>query len=764
MSAALSTYTRVACGLLLACGGCRRAAEQTALDLAREAGIATRQSRLEIVSFGAPAAEAHQMSGFVWAEATPAEDGFSWVEPKAELVFGWPQPRPRTLVLDLAPWPGLAGQRVAVAVNDVPAAEAALEQQRKRYSFLLPAEAQRPGRNVVTLTFGQASAPQKPLRKRFAAVAYGLVAAAAEDPALVGFAAAGTPPPISVSKRDDGSLRLLQAAPTTLRFAVQAPEAATLRFTPALHETARAPGARVTMRVSLETETGPARTLWSQTFDAQHPAGREVSLSLGVPAGTPARLGLEVTSGPDERFAWAVWGAPRLLGRGAVDPLRETLESGRAATAQGSSLRASLAGCNVVLILLDAAGARHFSSYGYSRQTTPEIDRQAAEGAVFEQAYSPVGFTLLAVSSLWTSQHPDQHHNGVPYNARLPGSAKTLAELLSANGVHTAAFVANAFAGTAYGLDQGFSQFEEIYRTHPRAGAEIFPELMRDWLKDHRNERFFAYLHFREPHFPYDPHPPYNTLFGPAGPLSHAARTKLDWSIDVNWKRATASPAEVENLSRLYDGNLRYADDQIAALREALKEAGIWDRTVVMVTGDHGDALHEHGFIGHLNWVYADVVHIPLILHWPKGRGPAGVRVKGLVDLTDVAPTIADIFGIDPPESFRGRSLLPLVTGAPGKAAVLARTAEDQPKYALRHDRYLYIYYSSRGEDELYDLTADPGETHDISDASALRCDWYRQTLHRWILEQRRGPRATTEKVELSAEQKENLRALGYVQ
>ncbi len=738
---------------------CRRAEAPPLLDLAREVAVATCDSRLEIVMFGSIAAEAHELSGFAWNAAAAGEDGGAWAEPRAEILFEWPAPRPRTLVLDLAPLPELASQAVAVEANGVAVGRVALGRGRARHAFFLPAEAQRAGRNVVALLFDQGSTPQKHLHRRVAAIAYGYVAGPAEDPALAGYAKPGAPPALA-AETVDGVTRLVQASPSTLRYAFAAPDDAVLRFTPALHDRSRTPGARVRLSVTLETDGQPARTLWAQTMDAGT-RGREIALPLGLPGGTPARIGLAVDA--DGPTAWATWRAPCLTGRGRLDPLRAQPQVAAAVGERARALASSLAGCNVVMIVLDAAGARHFSAYGYGRPTTPAIARLASEGALFEEAYSPVGFTVLAMSSVWTSEYPEEHHNGVPYNARLDDQAQTLAETLAARGVHTAAFVDNASAGPAFGLDQGFGDMDELYLRGPH-GAEIFPRLAGAWIEQHRGDRFFAYLHFREPHFPYTPPPPYDTLFGPEGPLARARRGEIEWFTAVNWKRASISDAQVEHLGRLYDGNLRYADEQIAALRRRLEAAGVWERTVVLVTADHGEALHEHDFIGHQQQLYADVVHVPLVVRWPKGRGPAGVRVRALVDLLDIAPTIAEIFGAPRPAGFRGRSLLPVVLGAPGKDAVVARSAEEQPKYALRHDRYHYIYHSARGEDELYDLAADPAETRDLSDGAPVRSDWYRQTLHRWIADERRLPRAAARTATLSADQQENLRSLGYVQ
>jgi arylsulfatase A-like enzyme len=288
------------------------------------------------------------------------------------------------------------------------------------------------------------------------------------------------------------------------------------------------------------------------------------------------------------------------------------------------------------------------------------------------------------------------------------------------------------------------------------------------WLAANRDRRFFAYLHFREPHFPYDPEPPFDTKFGPDGPIPKAVRRSEPFFRDVNQGRRPFSEAEREHLVRLFDGNLAFADQEVGALRRAMEAEGLWERTVVIVAADHGEELFERGWIGHNVHVYEPSVRVPLIVRFPKGSGPSGKRLSALADLLDVAPTIADILGArgkgGSDREFQGRSLLPVIEGAPGKPAVLSRTVWDRPRYALRDERYKYVYYTQTGEEWLYDLEADPGETRDAGPSEPLRAAYYRQALHAWTLQlARRGP-SGAEQAELSREQCENLRSLGYVQ
>jgi arylsulfatase A-like enzyme len=422
---------------------------------------------------------------------------------------------------------------------------------------------------------------------------------------------------------------------------------------------------------------------------------------------------------------------------------------------------------NVVLVILDAARARQFGAYGYGRPTTPEIDRIAAEGVLFENAYTPAVYTLGAMASVWTSQQPDRHHDDVSFASPLPKDRLTLAEVLSGQGIFTAGFVATAVPGGFNGFDQGFAEFRELWR-EVGSRADVFRQVIPPWLLRNKDRRFFAYLHYREPHFPYDPEPPFDTRFGPDGPIPKRDRRDMDFFRDVNQGRRPFSAEEREHLVRLYDGNLAYVDQEVGALRRAFEAAGVWDKTVLIVSADHGEALGEHGWIGHNVEVYEPSARIPLVVRFPGGSGPRGVRVKGLVDLLDLAPTVADIFGVrdkgGADREFQGQSLLPLMTGAMGKPLVLSRTIWDRPRYALRDAHRTYMYETATGIERLFDPALDPGETKDLSRTERLRTAYYRQTLLEWTRGLARTARSRGgASGAMTRGQCENLKSLGYL-
>jgi arylsulfatase A-like enzyme len=735
-----------------ACGG---APPQLALDLAHRASSAEWRTPWDAVLPGTPQAEPRRTLGLQPFAGGPLADAAATAEREVELLLRWPEPAPRSAVLDIAPGTGLAGQTARVLLNGEPIGSFALADGRGRYRVELPEAAQRPRANRLGLAFTRAD------ERGVAALLYGVVIGPAADERLGELVAPGAPPPLTVAGSGE-TAEIVHVASSTLRFAFLAPPGAELRFRPELRENrADVP---VAFSVLLEDPAGPERVLWQHTLSLRSTPPGEQRVPLGVAAGTPLRLSLRLEA---ERCAWGRWRAPRVMGSQPADllaPARTAERDDRRADA----LRRALDASNVLLLILDAASARRSSLYGHAHRTTPELDRLASEGVSFERAYTPAVFTRAAMASLWTSRYPEQ--GLTREDLRLAPDRLTLAELLRAHGVATAGWVANPNAGAAAGLERGFAEFHPVYTQPGRPGGAVRADAVTTqvarWLAERPAGRFFAYAHFREPHFPYDPPPPFDTLFGPDGPLPRHAREDKSWTIRVSLGRQAATPAELEHLRRLYDGNLAYVDSQIGELRRALERAGLWERTLVIVSADHGEELLEHGFIGHNEQVYQETAWIPLVMRFPRGTAPAGLRVPALVDLVDLAPTIADVFGVmgrgGSAAAFQGRSLLPSVLGAPGKAATVSRSIAKRPAYSLTDGRYKFLLDVRRGAQELYDLSLDAREQDDLGQREPLRLAAFREALQRFMLDH--AGRAGSEPARpLAPEELEQLKALGYL-
>lgn len=737
--------------------GCHRRDEALVYDLVRAVPAAEAEFPWEYLAFGTLASAPFQEKGFERTPGGPFTDSHAAVRGRPQVLLRWGEPQPRRVVLDAAPLPGSAGASAEVRLNNTPIGRLVLEEGRRRYAFALPAEAQRRGGNRLHLEFAAADGTKAAASAgSLTARLYSLSVGRADDADLEWLGREGAPPALGIVQGET-SRGVVQAGPSAVRFSLRMPRRAQLRFTPELHPRARAAGAAVVFSVAVSDSGGTEREVWRRRIAARDNRVQEVVLDLPVAAAAPAHLVLRVSADGGLRPAWGVWQGLRVMG----DPEGMVADAGDATiAANDTGGRPETSGASVLLIILDAAGAHHFGCYGYARRTTPEIDRIAAEGVVYERAYSPAVFTRSSMASVWTSQYPDQHRVGIDEDMGLSPQRATLAEMLSARGVHAAGFIGNPVA-RGFGLDRGFAEFHSVYTQKVNLGevthADAFRKVLPGFFAGRKADRFFAYVHYLEPHFPYDPPPPFNTMFGPDAPLSLTQRREKEWFWAVNEGRTAPTTEEIQHLVRLYDGGLAYVDGEVGFLRRTLEQAGLWDRMLVIISADHGEGLREHGWIGHMKQVHEEVAHVPLIVRYPAGKGPRGSRVKEVVGLLDLAPTIADALGVTvPPGTFVGRSLL---RGAGSR--VITRNTEPVPTYAVTEDRYRLIFRTADRATELYDAVADPGERQDLSDAQAVWVAAQRQALQRFLISLR--PETTTPIRPLSPADLQAIRALGYV-
>lgn len=295
---------------------------------------------------------------------------------------------------------------------------------------------------------------------------------------------------------------------------------------------------------------------------------------------------------------------------------------------------------NLVLITFDTTRADHLSVYGYEQPTTPHLENLAAEGVLFQQAYSPVSLTGPSHASIMTGRYPHRHgavRNGVP----LPEGVPTLAEILRGQGYETAAFLSGwTLKGRLSGLDRGFAHYDDRMPNRVRLvtaqrDGRLTTDAALEWLRGHEEGPFFLWLHFFDPHTPY-------TL------------------------RADMPITTEGNKQRAYDTEIRHADEQAGRLLAELEILGLEESTLVVLAGDHGESLGENGAWGHSKSVAPEVLSIPLILRWP-GKLPAGRAVPDPVSLVDLLSTILSLLGIEEVPEHDGLDLSALARGdSPG--------------------------------------------------------------------------------------------------
>jgi len=389
---------------------------------------------------------------------------------------------------------------------------------------------------------------------------------------------------------------------------------------------------------------------------------------------------------------------------------------------------------NVLLISIDTCRADHLSCYGYPKATTPNIDALAQRGVLFKNAFSPVPLTLPAHSSMLTGTVPPYHGTHLNFDQRLDASIPTLATILKGEGFATGAVISAFVLDGRFGLNQGFDSYQDRYDVPPlggrgRPGHEANRYAI-DWLTLNSQAPFFMFLHYYDPHDPYEPPEPFASQY-PDDP---------------------------------YTGEIAYTDHCIGQVVSKLKELGLFESTLIVVTGDHGEMLGEHGELTHGYFIYDSAIHVPLIFKLP-GDGHTGTFDER-VGLIDIVPTICGLLGIEPNATLQGIDLSDCVlngTNPPQSRDLYCESltptnCEANSLLGVVTDRWKYIQTTLP---ELYDLASDPGETNNLASTEVqLALDM--QSLLAEILESQLREDADS-KLALDAQSRKRLESLGYV-
>src|SRR3954452_2969472 len=387
----------------------------------------------------------------------------------------------------------------------------------------------------------------------------------------------------------------------------------------------------------------------------------------------------------------------------------------------------------IILISIDTLRADHLPAYGYTKLKTPAIDALAADGAVFERAYSHAPQTLPAHAAILSGQLPFE--TGVRDNVgfRIKNGERLLPQMLRERGFTTGGIVSAFVLRKETGIGQGFDFFDADM---PPASPELsIGQVQRDggaseriaehWLDTIGTSRAFLFLHLYEPHKPYAP------------------------------------PERFAGLPP-YDGEIAYSDEIIGRLVQYLKSHQLYDRSTIVLLSDHGEGLGDHGEQEHGLFVYDEAIHVPLIIK-QEGKGGAGRRVADLVQHIDIAPTILDLVKAPGSGGFRGRSLKPILEGSGRLPETSVYSEALYARYhfgwseltALTDARYRYI---KAPREELYDLERDADERTNVAGERTQAAQALRGALDRLA-----GNAAIQMPADVPAEARERLQALGYV-
>lgn len=434
---------------------------------------------------------------------------------------------------------------------------------------------------------------------------------------------------------------------------------------------------------------------------------------------------------------------------------------------------------NVLLITVESLRSDHVSCYGYERATTPNLDALAATATRYTQAFAATSWTLTSHASIFTGLYPSVHKVILPQD-RLADGYTTAAEVLESSGYQTASVVGGPYLRSTFNLTQGFGYRDESAAsdTNEAAHKDItnprMAEAMERFLRTKRDAKrpFFLFAYYWDVHYDYIPPPPYNTMFVPEGAepieeVQFGPITVLGEDI---------SQPQLEYLVAQYDGEIGCTDAYLGKLWALLRELDLWDDTAIIVTADHGEQFFEHSYLGHKLDLYAESLHVPLIVKYP--HQDVGRVEDRIVSLVDLFPTILDLAECDPPNVQNGRSLL--AEGSGGDRSVFfeltttwdirnRETGEvhhDSDRWvAVRNGRCKLLHVEGTGFWQLFDAVADPleqsplgAEWNDLALRMKEQIETWRAAMTSLSTLWEAGPKA-----QLSERELDRLRSLGYV-
>ena len=443
---------------------------------------------------------------------------------------------------------------------------------------------------------------------------------------------------------------------------------------------------------------------------------------------------------------------------------------------------------NVLIVLIDALRADRLGSYGYQRDTSPNIDKVAKEGWRFTSAISQAPWTQPSVASLITGLYvrqtsisggswEDQEREGAVLVDTLSAGHWTLAEQLASIGYETAAFGKNHHLLPELGFAQGYETYDwlqpfrvgDLPKIFRRFRPEFAGDLVArriddhfiDWVDANEDRRFFAYLHHINVHWPYRSPAPFSGMYTKTPSPENFNSTKFMPNTVKRLKEvpgATLDPATLRAMSDAYDEGIRYVDDSLGKMFDALARRGLYDNTLIIIVADHGEEFLEHGLLGHGESLYDELIRVPLIVKFPcPGPYCSPRTVTSQVESVDIFPTVMGVIGKEPPADLVGRNL----------AAVTADSevaySELNSSIALRTPDWKLIYDEKGDSTRLYNLKEDPREANDLANSEpALRKVLLARVLDFGATHQK-GASAHSDTVEADEAMLENLKALGYV-
>jgi arylsulfatase A-like enzyme len=421
-------------------------------------------------------------------------------------------------------------------------------------------------------------------------------------------------------------------------------------------------------------------------------------------------------------------------------------------------------GPNIVLISIDTLRADHLGSYGYERNTSPNIDKLAEKGVLFENAYSQSPWTIPSVASIFTSLYPIEH-GATNQTNKLPDKMTTLSEYMKNNLYTTAAIVSNRLLKEKHGFSQGFDQYDEE-TIRKKINSDIVSNKAIKFLSENNTNKFFLWVHYYDPHAGYIRHPQYGYASDYTGIVEedYANFKFFQQTKDI------LTEYDIQHIKDIYDEEISFTDEHIGKLLRALEKLDLAKNTIIVLTADHGEEFKERKNIGHHGGtVYDELIRVPLIIYSPFEEELKGHRVRNVVETRSIPTTVLDISGI-PNSTFGGQNLMHIAKLKETHNGYVAFSegstfkGDGNTTHGIIRDQWKLVKNLDDQTFELYDLENDPEEKNNLFESQDLEINKLRRNLISELDVFKKERLQGLEKAEFSEEEVKQLKALGYMQ
>lgn len=416
---------------------------------------------------------------------------------------------------------------------------------------------------------------------------------------------------------------------------------------------------------------------------------------------------------------------------------------------------------NIILIVIETLRADHLSCYNYHRETSKNLDKLAKEGILFKRCFVQAPWTIPSLSSIFTSLYPSSHGNNMP-GGRLSTKAKALAEILKENYFTTQAFDAAGWARSEYGFSQGFDNYNEdsSIGNEKVSSFRLTDDAVR-WIKLNRKNKFFLFLFYNDTHYMYTYH---------RGISFYKEKSKNVYS-DMKFEKIceikdSLDEEDIKTLTGYYDGEIKLVDQSLGRLFNEMRKLGVYNNTIIIVTGDHGEEFGAHGYFGHTYTIYNDVLHVPLIIKVP-GNKIKNIAVEEVVSSIDIMPTVLNLLRIKNNYNFQGTDISRFfrdVKYPAGNKISIAETWNRWPRKSIQTKEWKMTFNDINGTTyyELFNLADDPREMNNLAESYKEKLAEFKQIMSSKI-EAIQKIKLEEEKSELTEAESSEMRSLGYL-